>query len=133
MNYWAILTMTVLSFALGSVWFSTLFGKTWRKIHGAENKTAEEMKEAMKGSKGLMFTEFMITLVMNIVLYLFVQITTVPLLVAFILWLGFVLPATTSGIIWGNDEKRFMFKKIIISSAYRLVVLLVSAYVFFMW
>ena len=136
-NFLAIIILSIASFIAGAFWFSPkMFGKTWMRIHRTENKTPEEMKESMKGMRNLLITEFVLTLIMNFFLYLAVtQSPSVMFVFAtvFILWLGFVLPSITSSVLWGNDEKRFMFKKILLSSGFRLIVMLVSGWIFFVW
>lgn len=135
-NYFAIIIATIVSFGLGSVWFSKLFGKAWMKIHHADIKSADDMKMSMKGMWKFMLVEFIATLFINFFVYL-TSIQSSSLKFAFVtvffLWLGFILPTITSSVLWGNDDKKFMARKILISSTYRLVAMLISATVFFMW
>ncbi|MBC7981501.1 DUF1761 domain-containing protein [Candidatus Parcubacteria bacterium] len=135
-NYLAIIIATVISFALGSVWFSKLFGKAWMKIHHADAKSAGDIKMSMKNMWKFMLTEFLLTLVINLFLYLAIIKSfslRFTLATVFLLWLGFILPTTTSSVLWGNDDKKYMARKILISSTYRLVAMLISAWIFFMW
>jgi len=136
-NYLAIILLTIVSFVGGSVWFSQpLFGKFWMKIHGANMRSPEELKIMMKDSKIFMAVEFFLTLVLNYILYLIVFETVTissALTTTSLLWLGFVLPTTISTVIWGMDAKRWMIKKIAISSIYRLVMMLLAAWIFFIW
>ncbi len=136
-NPFAIIVASIISFFLGYFWFSNkMFGRVWMKIHGRQNMTPEESKQAMKGMGKLMATEFVLTLIMNFFLYLAV-IQTISVMFAFgtvlYLWIGFILPTVTSSVLWGRDARKVMFKKILISSGFRLVVLLVSTWIFFMW
>lgn len=136
-NPFAIIVASLISFFLGYFWFSNkMFGKTWMKIHGFQNRTPEEKKLAMKGMGKFMAAEFVLTLIMNFFLYLAV-IQTISVAFAFgtvlYLWLGFILPTVTSVTLWGADARKVMFKKILISSSFRLVALLVSTWIFFMW
>ena len=135
-NFLAIIIATIISFALGSVWFSKLFGKAWMKIHHADIKKPEEIKMSMKGMWKFMLTEFILTFIINIFLYL-ITIQSVSVKYAwvtvFLLWLGFILPTTTSTILWGNDDKKYMVKKIAISSLFRLVAMLITVWIYFLW
>ena len=131
-----ILLLTFIVFAGSSLWFSKLFGKTWMKIHHNKDKTPEEMKQDRKNRWKLMLTEFILTLVITTNLFFIASSTnslSVVLVVTVILWLGFVLPTTVSNTIWGNDEKKWMIKKIAISSGYRLIAMLFTAWILFIW
>ena len=94
-----------------------------------------EMKKAMKGMWKLMFTEFIATFIMVMTLEFLIQIlpSYSGIHIAFIIWLGFILPMTASNVIWGNDKKEWMCKKIAIASSYRLVTLLAAGYILNIW
>lgn len=136
-NYLAIILFTIVSFVGGSVWFSEiLFGKIWMRIHGGNMRSSEELKIMKKDNKTFMIVEFFSTLVLNYILYLIVFETLTissALTTTSLLWLGFVLPTTVSTVIWGMDAKRWMIKKIAISSVYRLIMMLLAAWIFFIW
>lgn len=53
--------------------------------------------------------------------------------IGFLVWFGFVFPTYISSIIWGKDPKKWMLAKILISSAYRLVVLIGAGYILGIW
>ncbi len=135
-NFLAIILASIISFGLGSVWFSKLFGKAWVKIHHADKKSPEEIKMSMKGMWKFFLAEFILTFVINFFLYL-VVIQSTSLKFAFttviLVWVGFILTTTTSSVLWGNDDKKYMVKKIIISSSYRLLAMLISTWIFFLW
>ena len=135
-NFLAIILATIISFGLGSVWFFKLFGKTWRKIHHGIQVSPGENKMSKQSAWKFMLTEFVATFVISFFLYLAV-VQSISLKFAFVtvvlLWLGFILPTITSTILWGNDEKKQMAKKIAISSSYRLATMLISAWIFFLW
>lgn len=131
-----ILLITVIVFIGGSLWFSKLFGKTWMKIHHNKDKTPEEIKKDMKGMWKLMLTEFLLTFVISFFLFFIATSAatlSVVLMITFILWLGFILPTTISNVIWGGDDKKWMFKKIAISSSYRLIGMLFTVWILFIW
>jgi hypothetical protein len=135
-NFLAIILVTIASFMGGALWFGPIFGKAWMKIHHAHALSKEETQKAMKGSWKLMLGEFILTFVINFFLYFIVSQSSMLMFAlgtAFYIWLGFVLPTTVSSVLWGNDDRKVMFKKVAISSIYRLLVLLAAAYVFFTW
>ena len=135
-NFLVIIVVTIASFIGGALWFGPIFGKVWMKIHHADKLSKEEMQKAMKGSWKLMLGEFILTFVISYFLYLIVrQCSTLisALDTTFYIWLGFVLPTAVSSVLWGNDDRKVMLKKVAISSTYRLVALLAAAYIFFIW
>jgi hypothetical protein len=83
-----------------------------------------------------MLTEFILTLVITTNLFFIASASSslsIVLMVTIILWFGFVLPTTVSNTIWGGDEIKWMIKKIAISSGYRLVAMLFTAWILFIW
>ena len=127
-----IVIMTVACFALGAVWHGPLFGKLWMRIHhGKDSFNATEMQEAMVGMWKLMLAEFIATFLMVITLSFLVEIlpTYSGIHLAFLVWIGFVLPTMTSTVIWGADTKKYMATKIAVSSICRLIGLLATGYV----
>jgi sterol desaturase/sphingolipid hydroxylase (fatty acid hydroxylase superfamily) len=63
-NWLAILVAAIVYFALGSVWFSVLFGKQWMALNNIPEPTPEKKEEMKK----LMLPMMIKTLVMAIVL-----------------------------------------------------------------
>jgi hypothetical protein len=136
-NYIAIILLSILNCIIGAAWYSpALFGKIWMKIHGVFHLTKEEQIVRSKGMWKLILAEFFATLIINYFLYIaVVEASSIQFAygMVFLLWFGFILPTITSSVLWGNDEKRFMLKKIAISATSRLVLLLISATVFYLW
>ncbi len=44
-NYWAVLVAAIVSYAVGALWYSALFGKKWAQL---QNMTPEKMEEMKK-------------------------------------------------------------------------------------
>jgi hypothetical protein len=63
-NWLAILVAAIAYFALGSLWFSVLFGKQWMALNGIPEPTPEKKEEMKK----LMMPMMLKTLVMSLVL-----------------------------------------------------------------
>lgn len=127
-----IIIMTVACFALGAVWHGPLFGKLWMRIHhGKDSFNAKEMEESMKGMWKLMIAEFVATLFIVMTLAFLIEIlpSYSGIHLAFLVWIGFVLPTMTSTVIWGADTKGYMATKITVSSICRLIGLLATGYV----
>ncbi len=127
-----IIIMTVACFALGAVWHGPLFGKLWMRIHhGKDSFNAKEMEESMKGMWKLMIAEFVATLFIVMTLAFLIEIlpSYSGIHLAFLVWIGFVLPTMTSTVIWGADTKGYMATKITVSSICRLIGLLATGYI----
>jgi Protein of unknown function (DUF1761) len=137
LNWIGILVMTIAGFALGALWHGPIFGKLWMKIHHGDKKfTDAEMKKSMEGLWKLMLTEFVATFLMVMTLDFLINI--IPpnysgVHIAFMVWLGYVLPTMMSTVIWGGDAKKWMCTKIILSSICRLLGLLATGYVLSVW
>ena len=136
LNILAILVLTVCSFFAGSFWYGPLFGKLWMRMHyGDKPLSKEEMAKSMQGLWKIMLTELASTFIMVMTLDFLIQILPgfSGIHVAFLVWFGFVLPSMVSSIIWGKDDKGWMPAKIFISTSYRLLFLLISAFVLQSW
>lgn len=131
LNWIAIGISTLIMFMGGAFWHGPLFGKLWMKIHHGDKKfTNAENKKMIEGMWKLMLIEFIMSLLMIIGLACIVR--AIPqysgIQTAFLVWLAFILPTLTSSILWGNDEKKWMCKKIAVTGSYRLLALLLAGY-----
>lgn len=137
LNWLAIIVITIVSFFGGAAWHGKyLFGKLWLRIHyGKDIFTDEEMKRAMEGMWKIMLAEFISTFFMVMTLDFLTKIIVgfSAVYIAFMVWIGFVLPSMISTVIWGNDPKKWMVPKILISGSFRLVALLFSGYILSIW
>ena len=136
LNYWAILVVTLVAFVGGALWHGPIFGKLWMKIHHGDKKVSDsEMKKQMQGMWKLLVIEFIVTGLMINTLAFMLQI--IPEFsgyhIAFMAWIGFVVPMTISNIIWGGDKKGWMVTKIFITITYRLIVFMFAAWVLSSW
>lgn len=103
LNWIAIGLATLLTWALGALWYGPIFGKLWMRIHhGSKAFTKDEMEKATKGMWNLMVTELTTRLLTIIGLAcLILAIPQYPWYqTAFMVWIGFLAPLTVSNIIW---------------------------------
>jgi len=136
LNWLAIVLLTVFGFFSGSFWYGPLFGKIWMRMHyGDKTLSKEEMAKCMEGMWKIMVAELISTFMMVMTLAFLMKMLPdfSGMHVAFLVWFGFVLPNMVSSIIWGKDDKGWMPAKIFISTSYRLVFLLISAFVLQSW
>ncbi len=100
--------------------------------HGDKQFSEAEMAKLMVGMWKIMLAEFVATLFMVMTLAFLVEILPAysGIHLAFLVWIGFILPTMTSTVLWGNDARQYMATKIAVSSACRLIGLLAAGYVF---
>jgi len=137
LNWITIIVIAIVSFFGGAAWHGKyLFGSVWLRMHyGKDEFTDEETKKAMEGMWVIMLVEFVATVFMVAVLAYLIKVLPEfsPLYLAFLMWIGFVLPTMTSTVIWGADAKKWMMPKILISGSFRLVALLFAGYILSIW
>lgn len=133
LNYLAIILATIAQFAVGAFWYSVLFGKLWGKIHGFD-KLSKDVQQKMMQQMGPYYgLQAFVTLVTSIVLALIVADAPYnwsPFVSAFFLWLGFVVPAQVSAVIFGGTEVKWIVKKIAVQAGASLACLESAAIVF---
>lgn len=129
-NMFAVLVAAVVSFLVGSLWYSPLlFGDVWMKLAGIK-KTKKKVPYMW-----LRFLFYFVgILVMSFVLaqmLLFMAAGTVleGLLTAFWLWLGFIAPITLGGILW--ERKPIML--FVLNNAYNLISLGILSTIIVLW
>ena len=132
MNYLVVLLVTVVSFVISSIWFGPLFGKMWMSIHSL---TQEDMDAEKAYLWKYLILEFVTTFMFMLTLAFFVKQSPwyYEMAIAFFIWIWIVLPHTISSVLWGADAKDQMVRKICVSSAHGLIVLLVAAFIYSMW
>ena len=72
-NWLAIIVAAIAYFALGSVWFSVLFGKQWMALNNIPEPTPEKKEEMKKMMAPLMIKTFLMGVVMAIVVGIMVK------------------------------------------------------------
>jgi hypothetical protein len=133
LNYGAIIVATVVQFIVGAIWYMPLFGKLWGEIHGFNTLTPEEQKAAQKHMLPLLALQLLLTLVTSFVFAVllggFPNTWNIYGIAGFF-WLGFVMPAQVSAVIFGGTEPSWVVKKIAVSIGASLVCYLSAATVF---
>ena len=132
-NLIAVVIATIAQFAVGFLWYGPLFGKLWGKMHGFDKLTKEVQKKMMKEMGPYYGIQFFVTVVTSYVLAVFVNAKPTDwsvYMLATLLWLGFVVPAQVSDVIFGGTEPKWIAKKIAVQAGGSLACLLVAAFVF---
>lgn len=128
-NILAVIAATVAMFVVGAVWYMVLFSKQWSKMHGLEKITDEEFKEMSDKMGPFYGLQLVMTMLSAWVLaYLMVLLPDMsPVLVAVLVWAGFILPADVSSVIFGGTKGKYIIPKILIQAGEALLRLVVAA------
>lgn len=133
-NYWVLFGATLFAFILGAVWYSPLmFGNLWMKIMGGCEKYTKEQMEKIQKEMGKFYAlQFILTLTTMFVLYANILYfgKDKGIYFAFFMWLGYVMPTQVAGVIWGNTEKKYWAKQILILTSCQLTIMLIAGYMF---
>lgn len=129
-NYLAVFLATVVQFAIGAVWYSLLFGKLWGRIHGFDKLPKEVQQKMMKSMGPFYGIQALVTLITSVILYIFIVFLphdwNIYVLAGFF-WIGFVVPAQVSSVIFGGTEPKWIIKKIAVQSLCSLLCLEAAA------
>ncbi len=129
LNYFAILIATIAQFLCGALWYSLLFGKMWGKIHGFDQLSKDTQQKMMKEMGPYYGVQFLLTLITSFVLAIFIAYLpadwNVYALAGFF-WIGFIVPAQISAIIFGGTEKKWIMQKVLIQAFSSLICLEVA-------
>lgn len=130
-NLLAVLAATVAMFIIGAVWYSVIFGKVWGKIHGFDKLSETKQKEMQSKMAPWYGVQLVVTIISAWVLAALMGLLPQqsPFAIAFLVWLGFVLPTTASNMIFGGSPEKYVWHKIAITAAEALVHLLVAAWI----
>jgi hypothetical protein len=110
-----------------------LFGKLWWKIHGFDKLSKEVQQKMMKEMGPFYGLQAAVTLITSIVLAILLTDPVQnwsPFMIAFFLWLGFVVPTQVSAVIFGGTEGKWITKKIAVQAGASLACLEAAAVVF---
>ena len=135
-NYIVVLIATVVSVAMGFLWYGPLFGKQWRALSGMKSEDmTPEMKKGMWKRYLLMIVGSLImalVLARNVVfssVYLHISGVSAGLETGFWNWIGFIAPVTLGSVLW---EKK-SWKLWVINNGYYLAALLIMGMIVSIW
>lgn len=127
----AVVVATVAMFAVGAFWYMVPFGKIWGKIHDFDKLSKKEQKE-MQAKMGPWYgVQLVVTVISALILAKFIVLLPdySPYTLAFILWLGFVVPTEASAMIFGGSKSEYVWHKIFISIGESLLHLQLAAWI----
>ena len=130
-NIMAVLVAAVAMFVVGAIWYMPIFGRAWGRVNGLdfEPMSKKEQAAARKAMGPQMVLQFVMTLVSAWVLAKLMTLLPdqSPYTLAGYVWLGFIVPAQVSAVIFGNSKRGFMTQKIAIMAGEALLRLEVGA------
>jgi hypothetical protein len=135
LNYMAILVATVAQFIFGAIWYMPIFGATWGKIHGFDQVAPDKQKEMMGEMWKMLVVQFLFTLLTTVVFAYLLTVFTSDWSIyclAFLFWLGFILPTQVAAIVFGGTKPGWVMIKIAISAGAALGCMQIIALVFSM-
>jgi hypothetical protein len=128
-----LLIIAIIFQVLGFVWFGPLFGKTWARLMGLSGRaqmTPEEHKEFQKRMIPTYILSFVTSLLTAASLWFFiVLIRQGALVIAGIIWLGFIVPVVAGGALWSGKSRRDAWTMFGIDAAYYFLAIMISAVV----
>jgi uncharacterized membrane protein len=126
-----VLLATFIAFMVAGIWYTPIFGKFWGKIHGMPEKPTEAQKKQMqKEMLPLMIAQFLLTFLMFSVFCKLKALSGIDTYkLAVMCWLGFLVPADVSSILFGGTKKEYRVAKIGIAMGGSLLPLLAGAWV----
>lgn len=112
-NYLSIVLATAAQFVVGAIWYMPLFGKLWGQIHGFDKLSKKEQKEMQAKMAPYYIVQILVTFLTAFILakLLVMLPNTSPYSVGLMCWVGFLLPANISSVIFGGTETKWMAKK----------------------
>ena len=130
-NILAVIVATIAMFAVGAFWYMVPFAKEWGKIHGFDKRSEKEQKEMQSKMGPYYGVQLIVTVLSAWVLAVLIGLlpTYSPYFIAFLVWLGFVLPAQVSSVIFGGTEPKYIVSKSAIMAGEALLHLLAAALV----
>ena len=134
-NYFAIVVGSVLSMAIGAMWYGPLFGKKWLEIVGATAEDLEARKKMQAAAGPLYVMQFVLTLFQVLVLaHLVADTTRVGGLERSLwIWAAFVIPTLAGAVMWTNEEGRRKWARFLIQGGYQLTIFIVFGLLLQFW
>ena len=130
-NLVAVAAATAVMFAIGAFWYMVPFGKIWGDIHGFDKLTKKQQQEMQQQMGPWYMVQLIVTIISAYALAVLINIAPGEshYYLAFLVWLGGVMPAQVAAMIFGGAPEGYVWHKIGISTSESLVHLLAAAWV----
>lgn len=129
-DFVAVVAATIVQFAVGAIWYMVIFPKQWGEMFGFDKLSKAKQKE-MQAQMGPFYgLQLAVTFLTAYVLVHFISVSSLEYWkVAFLVWLGFVLPTQVSAVIFGGVDPKWIVRRIGIMASGSLATLMAAAYV----
>ncbi len=131
-NYLSVLLCGLASMVIGSIWYGPLFGKKYMKIMGADTMTPEQKEVMKKRVWGMYALQLALSLLTAYVLaYLVANWAGGEsiIAIAFLAWLGFIMPTVAGGALWSDKPKKLAWDLFFITAGAQLVTFIVFGFI----
>jgi len=127
----AVIAATAAMFAVGAFWYMVPFAKAWGKIHDFDKRSEAEQEEMQSKMGPYYGAQLLVTVLSAWVLAALIAAlpSYSPYLIALLVWLGFVLPAQVSSVIFGGTAPKYIPLKTAIMAGEALLHLQAAALV----
>ncbi len=130
-NWWAVLVAALAQMGVGTLWYGPLFGKQWMTYVGITPESMKSMPltmwQAMIG--GLITALVMATVLSYASLFFAATTASHALLLAFWVWLGFVLTTQAGSFLWEGKP----FGLLVLNASQSIVALGVMSLILVLW
>lgn len=128
-NLLAVALATIAMFVVGAAWYMFVFAKQWGEMHGFDKLSKKQQQEAQAKMGPFYGAQVVVTIISawSLAYFLSANPDTPWYTTAFLLWLGFIVPADVSAVIFGGTEAKWITKKIAIMISGALATTLAGA------
>lgn len=130
-SVWSVLFMTLITMIWGAIWYGPIFGKQWGKMLGYSTLSQKEIREKKKEMQKFLLWEVSMTLTFYIALAYIIVVTPhhSALFIACMVWLGIVVPTTSSVILWSGVENKQIVPRILITISFRFIMIMLASFI----
>ncbi|MEO5949471.1 MAG: DUF1761 domain-containing protein [Candidatus Saccharimonas sp.] len=127
----AVIAATAAMFAVGAFWYMVPFAKAWGRIHDFDKRSKAEQQEMQSKMGPYYGVQLVMTVLSAWMLAILISVLPnySPYLLALIVWLGFVLPAQVSSVIFGGTAPKYIPLKTAIMAGEALLHLQAAAFI----
>jgi hypothetical protein len=131
-NYLAVGAGAIAAMLVGGIWYGPLFGKSWIALMGF---TPEKLAELRQKGMAIAYTgQFLGALLMvHVLAYMLAALAVGTVvqgfIVAFWLWLGFVVTVQLGSVLWEGKPVKLLF----INATQNLATMLIASAILVLW
>ena len=130
-SIWWVLFISLITIISWAIWYGPIFGKQWGKMLGYSKLSQKESDKIKKEMWKSLLWELSMILTFYITLGFLIAITPhySAVFIAFIIWLGIVVPITASVVLWSWVGKEQIVPRILITISFRFVMIMIAGFI----